>query len=275
MTRKLESYAAGRWFTADDEGRPLLDASTGEEVARISAAGLDLGEMTSYARNVGGPALRALTFHERATMLKELGKHLMERVGELHELSLRTGATKGDGMGDIEGGIGTLFASGSVGTRQLPNDTVYLDGDPIPLGKGGTFVGQHVFTSRPGVMVQINAFNFPVWGMLEKFGPAFLAGMPSLVKPAAHTSYVTEAAVRAIVESGILPEGSIQLLMGSPAGLLDELQVQDHVAFTGSAHTAGLLRTHANVLHGGVTLGVEADSLNCSILGPDVTADDP
>src|SRR3954447_8464950 len=275
MTRKLESYAAGRWFTAEDEGRPLLDASTGEEVARISSAGLDLGEMTAYARNVGGPALRALTFHERATMLKELGKYLMERVGEFHELSLRTGATKGDGMGDIEGGIGTLFASGSVGTRQLPNDTAYLHGDPVPIGKGGTFVGQHVYTSRPGVMVQINAFNFPVWGMLEKFGPAFMAGRPSLVKPAAQTSYVTEAAVRAIVESGILPEGSIQLLMGSPAGLLDELRVQDHVAFTGSAHTAGLLRTHANVLHGGVTLGVEADSLNCSILGPDVTADDP
>ena len=224
---------------------------------------------------MGGPALRALTFHERAVMLKELGKHLMEHVAEFHELSLRTGATKGDGMGDIEGGIGTLFASGSVGTRQLPNDTVYLDGDPIPLGKGGTFVGQHVFTSRPGVMVQINAFNFPVWGMLEKLGPAFLAGMPSIVKPAAQTSYVTEAVVRRIVESGIVPEGSIQLLMGSPAGLLDELQVQDHVAFTGSAHTAGLLRTHTNVLHGGVTLGVEADSLNCSILGPDVTADDP
>ena len=265
----LESYAAGRWFAADDEGRPLLDASTGEEVARISATGLDLGEMTSYARRVGGPALRALTFHERAVMLKELGKHLMGHVAEFHELSLRTGATKGDGMGDIEGGIGTLFASGSVGTRQLPNDTVYLDGDPIPLGKGGTFVGQHVFTSRPGVMVQINAFNFPVWGMLEKLGPAFLAGMPSLVKPAAQTSYVTEAVVRRIV--GVRDRARrarIQLLMGSPAGLLDELQVQDHVAFTGSAHTAGLLRTHTNVLHGGVTLGVEADSLNCSILGP-------
>ncbi len=275
MPRLLESYAAGRWFTAEDEGRPLLDASTGEEVFRLSAQGLDLGEMTSYARSVGGPALRALTFHERAGMLKELGKHLMGHVAEFHELSLRTGATKGDGMGDIEGGIGTLFASGSVGTRQMANSTVHLDGDPIPLGKGGTFVGQHVYTSRPGVMVQINAFNFPVWGMLEKLGPAFLAGMPSIVKPAAQTSYVTEAVVRRIVESGIVPEGSIQLLMGSPAGLLDELQVQDHVAFTGSAHTAGLLRTHANVLHGGVTLGVEADSLNCSILGPDVTADDP
>src|SRR3954464_15067820 len=273
--RLLQSYAAGHWFTADDEGRPLLDASTGEEVARISASGLDLGAMTSYAREVGGPALRALTFHERAGMLKALGKHLMGHVAEFHELSLRTGATKGDGGGDIEGGIGTLFASGSVGTRQLPNDTVCLDGDPVPLGKGGTFVGQHVYTSRPGVMVQINAFNFPVWGMLEKLGPAFLAGMPTVVKPAAQTSYVTEAVVRRIVESGILPEGTIQLLMGGPAGLLDELQVQDHVGFTGSAHTAGLLRSHPNVLHGGVTLGVEADSLNCSILGPDVTNEDP
>lgn len=275
MSRLLESYAAGRWWTADDEGRPLLDASTGEEVARFSATGLDLGEMTAHARDVGGPALRALTFHERAAMLKELGKHLMSRVEVLHELSLRTGATRGDGTGDVEGGIGTLFAAGSVGTRQMPNDTVFLDGDPVPLGKGGTFVGQHVFTSRPGVCVQVNAFNFPVWGMLEKLGPAFLAGMPTIVKPAAQTSYVTEAAVRLIVESGILPEGSLQLLVGSPAGLLDELQVQDHVAFTGSAHTAGLLRAHTNVLHGGVTLGVEADSLNCSVLGQDVTADDP
>ncbi|WP_372735069.1 phenylacetic acid degradation bifunctional protein PaaZ [Nocardioides sp.] len=273
--RRLESYATGGWYAAGDEGQPLLDASTGEEVARLSATGLDLGVMTAYAREVGGPALRALTFHERAGMLKALGKHLMQHAAEFHELSLRTGATKGDGMGDIEGGIGTLFASGSVGTRQMPNDTVYLDGDPIPLGKGGSFVGQHVFTSRPGVMVQINAFNFPVWGMLEKLGPAFLAGMPSIVKPAAQTSYVTEAVVRRIVESEILPEGTLQLLMGSPAGLLDELRIQDHVAFTGSAHTAGLLRTHPNVLHGGVTLGVEADSLNCSILGPDVGVDDP
>ena len=275
MTRRLESYAAGRWFAAEDEGRPLLDASTGEEVARFSAQGLDLAEMTTYARTVGGPALQALTFHERAGILKALGKHLMEHAPEFHELSLRTGATRGDGTGDIEGGIGTLFASGSVGTRQLPNATVHLDGDPVPLGRSGTFVGQHVHTSRPGVMVQINAFNFPVWGMLEKLGPAFLAGLPSIVKPAAQTSYVTEAVVRRIVGSGLVPEGSVQLLMGSPAGLLDELRVQDHVAFTGSAHTAGLLRTHTNVLHGGVTLGVEADSLNCSILGPDVTAEDP
>src|SRR6476620_2401305 len=208
-------------------------------------------------------------------MLKALGKHLMEHVADFHELSLRTGATKGDGMGDIEGGIGTLFASGSVGTRQLPNDTVYLDGDPIPLGRGGTFVGQHVYTSRPGVAVQINAFNFPVWGMLEKLAPAFLAGLPSIVKPASQNAYLTELVVRRIIESGILPEGSLQLLAGSAGTLLDELQVQDSVAFTGSAHTAGMLRTHTNVLHGGVQLGVEADSLNCSVLGPDVTTDDP
>ncbi len=271
----LQSYAAGRWFTAGDEGRALLDASTGEAVARFSATGLDLGAMTTHARQIGGPALRALSFHQRAGLLKELGRHLMGQIAEFHDLSLRTGATRGDGVGDIEGGIATLFASGSVGTRQLPHDTVFLDGDPIPLGKGGTFVGQHVYTSRPGVCVQINAFNFPVWGMLEKLGPAFLAGMPTIVKPAAQTSYVTEAVVRRIVESGLLPEGSLQLLMGSPAGLLDELRVQDHVAFTGSAHTAGVLRTHTNVVHSGVTLGVEADSLNCSILGPDVTVEDP
>ena len=171
MTRLLESYAAGRWFTAEDEGRPLLDASTGEEVFRFSAQGLDLGEMTAYARTVGGPALRALTFHERAGMLKALGKHLMEHVDEFHALSLRTGATKGDGMGDIEGGIGTLFASGSVGTRQLPNDTVYLDGDPIPLGKGGTFVGQHVYTSRPGVMRADQRVQLPGLGDAREARP--------------------------------------------------------------------------------------------------------
>ena len=271
----LESYAAGRWFRASDEGAPLLDASTGEEVARISAKGLDLGEMTSYARRVGGPALRGLTFHERAALLKELGLHLMEDKDELYALSYRTGATRRDSMVDIDGGIGTMLSYASKGRRELPNDTVVLDGDLEPLGRGGTFVGQHVYTSRPGVAVQINAFNFPVWGMLEKLAPAFLAGLPSIVKPASQTAYLTELVVRRIIESGILPEGTLQLLAGSAGGLLDELQVQDSVAFTGSAHTAGMLRTHTNVLHGGVRLGVEADSLNCSVLGPDVATDDP
>ncbi|MBF4769533.1 phenylacetic acid degradation bifunctional protein PaaZ [Nocardioides agariphilus] len=279
MTRLLESYAAGRWYTAPAEGRPLLDAGTGDEVARISSEGLDLREMTAYARTVGGPAIRALTFHERAGLLKAMAKHLSDPAtgikDELYELSYATGATKRDSWVDIDGGFGTVFGMASKGVRELPNDIVAIDGNLEQLGRGGSFVGQHVYTSRPGVAVQINAFNFPVWGMLEKLAPAFLAGLPSIVKPAAQTAYVTELAVRRIVEAGILPEGSLQLLCGSPAGLLDELTVQDSVAFTGSAHTAGLLRNHPQVLHGGVQLGVEADSLNCSVLGPDVTADDP
>jgi oxepin-CoA hydrolase/3-oxo-5,6-dehydrosuberyl-CoA semialdehyde dehydrogenase len=275
MTRLLESYAAGRWFRADDEGRPLLDASTGEEVARVSGTGLDLGEMVQHARDVGGPALRELTFHERAGLLKAMAKDLLEHKDAFYELSYATGATRRDSAVDIDGGIGTVFSMASKGTREMPNDTVYVDGGLERLGREGRFVGQHVYTSRPGVAVQINAFNFPVWGMLEKLAPAFLAGVPSIVKPAAQTAYLTEAVVRRVVASGLLPEGTLQLLCGSPTGLLDELTVQDQVAFTGSAHTAGLLRNHTNVLHGGVALNVEADSLNCSILGPDVTTDQP
>jgi len=275
VSRRLESYAAGTWYAAGDDGRPLLDAGTGAEVARLSSTGLDLGAMVRHGREVGGPALRTLTFHERAGLLKQLGKHLLTLKDELYEESFHTGATRRDSAVDIDGGIGTLLSVASKGTRELPNDTVYLDGRPEPLGRGGTFLGQHVYTSRPGVAVQVNAFNFPVWGMLEKLAPAFLAGLPSIVKPAAQTAYLTELVVRRIVETGLLPEGSLQLLAGSPAGLLDELTVQDMVAFTGSAHTAGLLRNHPQVLHGGVQLSVEADSLNCSILGPDVGADDP
>jgi oxepin-CoA hydrolase/3-oxo-5,6-dehydrosuberyl-CoA semialdehyde dehydrogenase len=271
----LESYAAGRWFRADDEGRPVLDATTGDEVARISSTGLDLGAMVQHARTVGGPALRSLTFPERAGLLKAMAKDLMAHKEELYELSYATGATRRDSAVDIDGGIGTVFSIAGKGTRAMPNDTVYLDGDTERLGRTGSFVGQHLYTSRPGVAVQINAFNFPVWGMLEKLAPAFLAGAPTIVKPAAPTAYLAEAVVRRIIDSGLLPEGTLQLLCGSPYGLLDELTVQDHVSFTGSAHTAGLLRTHPNVLGGGVELTVEADSLNCSILGPDVTSEAP
>jgi oxepin-CoA hydrolase/3-oxo-5,6-dehydrosuberyl-CoA semialdehyde dehydrogenase len=271
----LESYAAGTWFRADDEGEPLADATTGEEVARTSSRGVDLSAMVAHARNVGGPAIGSLTFHERAGMLKALAKHLSTGKDELYALSTRTGATKTDSMIDIDGGFGTVFSYASKGTRELPNDTIVLDGSVEQLGRGGQFMGQHVYTTRPGVAVQINAFNFPIWGMLEKLAPAFLAGLPTIVKPASQTAYLTELVVRRIVESGILPEGSLQLLCGSAGTLLDELGVQDSVAFTGSAHTAGILRTHPSVLHGGVSLGVEADSLNCSILGPDVGVDDP
>jgi oxepin-CoA hydrolase/3-oxo-5,6-dehydrosuberyl-CoA semialdehyde dehydrogenase len=231
--------------------------------------------MVAHALTVGGPALRALTFHERAGLLKGLAKHVGQHQEEFYELSFRTGATRRDSAVDIDGGIGTVFSIAGKGTRELPNDTVHLDGALERLGRGGTFVAQHLYTSRPGVAVQVNAFNFPVWGMLEKLAPAFLAGSPSIVKPAAQTAYLTEAVVRRIIESGLLPEGTLQLLAGSPEGLLDELTVQDRVGFTGSAHTAGLLRSHPNVLHGGVELTVEADSLNCSVLGPDVTPDDP
>ncbi|MEV5890235.1 phenylacetic acid degradation bifunctional protein PaaZ [Nonomuraea fuscirosea] len=275
MSTLLESYAAGRWFRPADDGEPLLDAATGEEVARISSRGLDVAAMVRHARGTGGPALRSLTFHERAALLKALAKHLLEHKDELYALSLRTGATTRDTAVDVDGGIGTLFSYASKGVRELPNDTVVLDGGLERLGKGGTFVGQHLYASRPGVAVQINAFNFPVWGMLEKLAPAFLAGLPSIVKPASQTAYLTERAVRLIVASGILPEGTLQLVAGSAGGLLDELTVQDSVAFTGSAHTAGILRRHPNVLDGGVVLGVEADSLNCSVLGPDVRPDDP
>ncbi len=275
MSALLESYSAGSWFSAGDEGTPLLDATTGEEVARISATGIDLAAMTDHARRVGGPGVRALTFHERAGLLKALAKHLSGHKEEFYELSTRTGATARDSMVDIDGGFGTVFSYASKGTRELPNDTVVLDGGAERLGREGTFVGQHVYTSRPGVAVQVNAFNFPVWGMLEKLAPAFLAGLPSIVKPASQTAYLTECVVRRIIESGILPEGALQLLCGSPEGLLEELRVQDSVAFTGSASTGAHLRQHPSVLYAGVQLGVEADSLNCSILGPDVSADDP
>ncbi|MFB4304140.1 phenylacetic acid degradation bifunctional protein PaaZ [Actinomadura sp. NTSP31] len=275
MSALLESYAAGRWFRDAGDGDPLLDAATGEEVARFGRRGPDVPAMVRHGREVGGPALRALTFHERAALLKALAKHLSAGKEELYALSVRTGATARDTAVDVDGGIGTLFSYASKGVRELPNDTVVLDGGVERLGKGGTFVGRHLYASRPGVAVQINAFNFPVWGMLEKLAPAFLAGLPSIVKPAGQTAYLTELAVRQIIASQILPEGALQLLAAGPGGLLDALTVQDSVAFTGSARTAGILRRHPNVLDGGVALGVEADSLNCSILGPDVRPDDP
>ncbi|CAL9489723.1 Bifunctional protein PaaZ [Nocardiopsis dassonvillei] len=275
MSEVLESYALGSWFTPADEGEPLADANTGETVARLAGTGPDVSAMVDYARTVGGPAVRALTFHQRANLLKSLAQHLMQYKDEFYALSYRTGATRRDSAVDIDGGFGTLFSFSSKGRRELPNSTVILDGPLERLSREGTFAGQHVYTSRPGVAVQINAFNFPVWGMLEKLAPAFLAGLPSIVKPAAQTAYLTAAVVRRAVESGILPEGSLQLLAAGHRGLLDDLGPQDIVGFTGSAATGAILRNHPNVVSGGTQLNVEADSLNCSILGPDVTAEDP
>lgn len=275
MSGVLESYACGKWFSAEDEGTPLLSAVDAHEVARISSNGLDLRAMTDYAREVGGPGLAALTFHERAALLKQLGLVLMAGKDEFYELSRHTGATARHSGVDIDGGFGTLLSYASKARRELPNDTVALDGDVEPLGKRGTFVGQHIYTSRRGVAVQINAFNFPVWGFLEKLAPAFIAGVPSIVKPASQTAYLTELVFRRIVESGILPEGSVQLLCGSARDLLDHLGGQDSVAFTGSADTAAMLRAHPAVTGTGLHFTAEADSLNASILGTDVSEDDP
>src|SRR5829696_6091065 len=238
----LGSYVAGRWHTANEDGMPLHDAVTGEEVARISSVGVDMAAALAYGRRTGGPALRELTFHQRAALLKVLASHLLEHRDELYALSARTGATKGDARFDVDGGIGVLFGYSSKGRRELPNDTVFVDGSVEPLGKGGTFVGQHVCTPLRGVAVQINAFNFPVWGPLEKLAPAFLAGVPSLVKPASPTAFLTAELVEVIVESGLLPEGSLQFVAGSTGDLFDHLTEQDLVSFTGSASTAAKLR---------------------------------
>jgi oxepin-CoA hydrolase/3-oxo-5,6-dehydrosuberyl-CoA semialdehyde dehydrogenase len=270
----LRSYVSGRW-TAPPDGRPVRDAVTGEEVARISSDGIDLAAALGYGRRVGGPALRALTFHERAALAKAVGGMLRDHREELYALSSRTGATLGDSKFDIDGGIGVLLSYASKARRELPNDTVYAEGAVEPLGRGGQFAGQHILTPLLGVAVQVNAFNFPVWGPLEKLAPALIAGVPTLVKPASPTAYLTARLAELIIESGILPDGSLQLLCGSAGDLLEYLGEQDLLSFTGSASTARQLRAHPNVVARSVRFNAEADSLNCSILGPDATQGTP
>ncbi|MER7011755.1 phenylacetic acid degradation bifunctional protein PaaZ [Saccharopolyspora sp. NPDC000359] len=265
----LRSYVNGEWHAPAEEGVPLHDAVTGEEVARVSSAGVDMAAALAYGRARGGPALAELTFHQRGALLKSLASHLREHREELYALSARTGATLGDSKFDVDGGIGVLFGYSSKGRRELPNDTVYVDGAVEPLSKGGTFLGQHICTPLRGVAVQINAFNFPVWGPLEKFAPAFLAGVPTLVKPASQTAYLTHRLVELMIDSGLLPEGSLQLVCGSVGDLFEHLTDQDLVSFTGSAATGQRLRAHPVVAANSVRFNVEADSLNCSILGPD------
>ncbi|GAA2688271.1 MULTISPECIES: phenylacetic acid degradation bifunctional protein PaaZ [Actinosynnema] len=271
----LRSYVSGRWHTPTTEGAPLHDAVTGEEIARISSDGVDMGAALRHGREVGGPALRELTFHQRGALLKALASHLREHRDELYELSARTGATRTDSMVDVDGGIGVLFTYSSKARRELPNDRVLVDGAVEPLGKGGTFAGVHIATPLRGVAVQINAFNFPVWGPLEKFAPAFVAGVPTLIKPASPTAYLTERLVELVLGSGLLPEGSLQLVCGSAGDLLDHLTEQDLVGFTGSAATAARLRTHPAVVRSSVRFTAEADSLNCSVLGPDAEPGTP
>ena len=265
----LRSYTGGQWRTPAGQGVQLFDAVTGEEVARVSSEGIDMAAALHYGRATGGPALRELTFHQRAALLKSLASYLRGHREEMYALSARTGATLYDSKFDIDGGIGVLSSYASKGKRALPNDTVFVDGDVEPLSKGGNFVGQHICAPLRGVAVQINAFNFPVWGPLEKLAPAFLAGVPSLIKPGSQTAYLTARLVELIVDSGLLPEGSVQLVCGGAGDLLAHLTEQDLVSFTGSAATARRLRAHPVIIANAVRFNAEADSLNLSILGPD------
>ncbi len=265
----LQSFVCGAWHSGRDSGVAMRDATTGEVIAQASSAGVDFAAVLGHARDVGGPALRAMTFHERAGVLKGLAKRLSELKEEFYALSYRTGATKNDSMIDIDGGIGTVFVFASKGSRELPNAHVYVDGDVEGLSKGGSFVGQHIYVSREGAAVHINAFNFPVWGMLEKLAPTLLAGMPAIVKPATATAYLTELVVRRIVESKILPEGALQLVCGGLGDLFDHLDCQDSISFTGSAHTASRLRVHPAIIRHAVPFIAETDSLNSSILALD------
>jgi oxepin-CoA hydrolase/3-oxo-5,6-dehydrosuberyl-CoA semialdehyde dehydrogenase len=267
---QLKNYALGQWTTGAAQGQTLYNAITGEEIATASSKGLDFAEMMNYARKTGGPALRKMTFQERGRMLKALALHLQEKKEHFYQLSWATGATRGDSWVDIEGGIGNLFSYASL-RRQFPDETFCYDGDVAKLSKGGTFIGHHICVPKEGVAIHINAFNFPVWGMLEKIAVNFFAGVPAIVKPATVTSFLTEAVVQEIVASGIIPEGALQLICGSANGILDHVSSQDVVTFTGSASTGKKLKSHPRLIEEAVPFNMEADSLNCCVLGPDAT----
>jgi len=271
---KLENFISGKWITGDGEGQPLYNAVTGEVITHATSKGLDFKSMTSYARKVGNPNLRKLTFHERGRMLKELAIHLRKHLDKFYAISYQTGATKADSWIDIEGGIGNLFANASL-RRKFPDEIFCVDGETHNLGKNNTFVGTHLLVPKEGVAIHINAFNFPVWGMLEKCAVNWLAGMPAIVKPATITSFLTEAVVKEIIASKILPEGALQLICGSAGDLLDHVCSQDVVTFTGSATTGMMLKSHPKILSESVPFNMEADSLNCIVLGEDVIPDMP
>ena len=273
MTTTLQSLIAGRWI-GQAPAQVLRSAVNGRPVAQTHAEAIDFGEAVAYARTTGLPALMAMDFQQRAERLKALAKYLGEHKEELYAISAHTGATRADSWIDIEGGAGTLFAYASMAGNELPSGNLVHEGPAMALGKKGGFSGTHILVPRGGVAVHINAFNFPIWGLLEKFAPSFLAGMPCIGKPASSTSYLTEAAVRLMHRSGLLPEGSLQLVIGGTGDLLDRLQGQDVVTFTGSADTAAKLRVHPNLIRHSVPFNAEADSLNCAILAPDVTPDD-
>ncbi|MEY2640005.1 MAG: hypothetical protein RIR90_1487 [Bacteroidota bacterium] len=266
---KLENYILGKWITGDGDGQPLYHAVTGETIAAASTKGLNFADVLQYGRTKGGEALRKMSFQERGLMLRALALHLRNHLDKFYQISYQTGATKADSWIDIEGGIGNLFANASL-RRKFPNESFALDGEGHMLGKQNTFMGHHLLVPKEGVAIHINAFNFPVWGMLEKIAVNLLAGVPAVVKPATVTSFLTEAVVREIANSGILPDGALQLLCGSAGDLLDHVQSQDVVTFTGSASTGLMLKSHPKILSESVPFNMEADSLNCIVLGKDV-----
>jgi len=264
----LQNYALGEWVSGTGTGKPLYDAISGEVLFTASSGGLNFGEMLNYARTKAGPVLRKMTFHERGRMLKALALYLTDRKDSYYEMSYRTGATRVDSWIDIDGGIGNLFAYSSL-RRQFPNERFYIDGELARLSKQNTFIGHHIMVPREGVAIHINAFNFPVWGMLEKIAVNLLAGVPAVVKPATLTSYLTEVVTRDIIASGILPEGSLQLICGSAEGILDHVHSQDIVTFTGSAAVGRMLKAHPRIINESVPFNMEADSLNAAVLGTD------
>ena len=269
----LKNYILGQWMEGDGPGTALFHAVSGEEIFFSSSAGLDMGAALEYGRKKGGPKLRKMTFHERARMLKALALFLNEKKEKYYSLSASTGATKNDSWIDIDGGIGNLFVYASKGRRELPDESFYVDGNMEMISKTGTFIGHHICVPLEGIAIHINAFNFPVWGMLEKIAVNLLAGVPAIVKPATSTSFLTELVVKDIISSGILPEGSLQLICGQVGDMFDHLTCQDVITFTGSAQTGKLIKSHPAVINNSVRFNMEADSLNCSILGPDATPD--
>ena len=271
---KLENYVTGRWITGEGEGEVLYDAVTDEPLTTVSTKGLDFASILKYGRETGNTALRKFTFHERGRMLKALAVHLLNKKEKFYKLSFHTGATKADSWIDIEGGIGNLFANASL-RRKFPDLPYCTDGDPIGLSKGGTFMAHHLLVPKEGVALHINAYNFPIWGMLEKCAVNWLAGVPAVVKPASVSCYLAEAVAREIIESGIFPEGALQLICGSAGDILDHVTAQDIVTFTGSKTTGLKLKSHARILEESVPFNMEADSLNCIVLGEDVTPSTP
>ena len=266
---KLENYVSGKWITGDGEGTPLFNAVNGDLITSVTTKGLDFSSILDYGRNVGNPALRKMTFQERGRMLRSLALHLRNHLEKFYQLSYKTGATRADSWIDIEGGIGNLFSYASL-RRKFPNESFCVDGEAVNLSKTGNFIGHHLLVPKEGVAIHINAFNFPVWGMLEKIAVNLLAGVPGIVKPASVTSYLTQVVVKEIIASKILPEGALQLICGSTGDLLDHVNSQDSITFTGSASTGLMLKSHPRVLEENVSFNLEADSLNCIVLGRDV-----